>query len=365
MSTRGSVLKALEENKGAAISGEELANRLSISRAAIWKAIQELRREGYRIDAITNKGYCLATDSDVLSAEGILPYLNVDSISVTGDPAMAAGSMADRIHVFKSVESTNLTAKKMALDGAPAGTVVIAEEQTKGRGRMGRRFYSPPAGGIYMSFILAPRFDVSKSVLITTAASVAVCKAIEEATGISCRIKWVNDIYKGEKKICGILTEAVTDFESGHIEYIVLGIGINYNTPRSAFPEDISGVAGSLFEDSPTGPDSENGCNTALHGINKQGTRNRLIAEVINQVMAINERLESRDFIPEYKRRSLVLGKDILIVPVAGPDGERNLEAGIPAAAVDIDGDGGLVVRHADGRLQTLNTGEISIRTRR
>ncbi len=157
----------------------------------------------------------------------------------------------------------------------------------------------------------------------------------------------------------------MTDFESGHIEYIVLGIGINYNTPRSAFPENISVVAGSLFEDSPTGPDSEDVCNTALHGINKQGTRNRLIAEVINQVMAINERLESRDFIPEYKRRSLVLGKDILIIPAAGPDGERDLEAGIPAAAVDIDGDGGLVVRHADGRLQTLNTGEISIRTRR
>lgn len=359
MSTRGSVLKALEENKGAAISGEELANRLSISRAAIWKAIQELRREGYRIDAITNKGYCLATDSDVLSAEGILPYVKVDSTAVSG------GSMADRIHVFKSIDSTNLTAKKMALDGAPAGTVVIAEEQTKGRGRMGRSFYSPPAGGIYMSFILAPRFDTSKSVLITTAASVAVCKAIEEATGISCRIKWVNDIYKDEKKICGILTEAVTDFESGHIEYIVLGIGINYNTPKSAFPKEISGVAGSLFEDAPIDANSKDACNTALHEIAKQSTRNRLIAEVINQILAINERLESRDFIPEYKRRSFVLGKEILIIPTAGPDGERNLKDGIPATAVDIDGDGGLVVRHTDGSLQTLNTGEVSIRTKR
>lgn len=352
MSTRGSVLKALEENKGAAISGEELANRLSISRAAIWKAIQELRREGYRIDAITNKGYSLATDSDVLSAEGLLPYVKVDSMAVSG------GSMADRIHVFKTVESTNLTAKKMALDGAPAGTVVIAEEQTKGRGRMGRSFYSPPAGGIYMSFILAPRFDVSKSVLITTAASVAVCKAIEEATGISCRIKWVNDIYKDEKKICGILTEAVTDFESGHIEYIVLGIGINYNTPKSAFPKDISGVAGSLFEDAFAQKISRNA--KPADGI----TRNRLIAEVINQVLAINERLESRDFIPEYKRRSFVLGKEILIIPTAGPDGERSLKDGIPATAVDIDGDGGLVVRHTDGSLQTLNTGEVSIRTK-
>jgi BirA family biotin operon repressor/biotin-[acetyl-CoA-carboxylase] ligase len=174
MSTRGNVLKALEENKGAAISGEELASRLDISRTAVWKAIQELRKEGYRIEAITNKGYRLAQDSDMLSVEGIVPYVK--------NP-----SLPDRIHVYKTLDSTNLTAKRMALDGAPAGTVIIAEEQTKGKGRMGRSFYSPPSGGIYMSFILEPRFDTAKSVLITTAASVAVCKAIETVTGISSR----------------------------------------------------------------------------------------------------------------------------------------------------------------------------------
>jgi len=335
MSTRGNVLKALEENIGVTVSGEELANRLNLSRAAIWKAIQELRKEGYSIDAITNKGYCLAQDSDVLSVEGILPHVTEKSM------------MADRIHVFKSLESTNLTAKKMALDGALPGTVVIAEEQTKGRGRMGRSFHSPPAGGIYMSFILEPRFDVVKSVLITTAASVAVCKAIEKVTGISCQIKWVNDVYMGAKKICGILTEAVTDFESGHIDYIVLGIGINYSTSRSAFPKELSGIAGALFE------------NTAGDGI----SRNRLIAEVINHVLEINEKLESREFIEDYKRRSFVLGKDILIIPTTGLDKERNLAEGISAAAVDIDGDGGLVVRYQDGSVGTLNSGEISIRT--
>lgn len=334
MSTRGNVLKALELNKGTAVSGEELANRLNISRTAIWKAIQELRREGYRIDAITNKGYCLAQDSDVLSAEGILPHIKENS-------------MADRIHVFKSLESTNLTAKKMALDGSPPGTVVIAGEQTKGRGRMGRSFYSPPAGGIYMSFILEPRFNTAKSVLITTAASVAVCKAIEKTTGISCRIKWVNDVYWDDKKVCGILTEAVTDFESGHIDHIVLGIGINYSTARSAFPKELCGTAGSLFGEASGDAVS----------------RNRLIAEVINQVLEINENLESREFIKDYKSRSFVLGKEILIIPTAGPDKERDLTKGIPAAALDIDGDGGLVVRYQDGSVRTLNSGEISIRT--
>lgn len=335
MSTRGSVLKALEENKGETVSGEELANSLSISRAAVWKAIQELRREGYRICAITNKGYSLAPDSDVLSVEGILPCVEDYSI-------------ADRIHVFKSLESTNLTAKKMALDGAPPGTVVIAEEQTKGRGRMGRSFFSPPAGGIYMTFLLEPRFDAAKAVLITTAASVAVCRAIEKVTGIECRIKWVNDIYKDNKKICGILTEAVTDFESGHIDHIVLGIGINYSTGSDAYPQDLTGIAGSLYDGAcPAGDIS----------------RNRLIAELINQVLKINENLESRKFIDEYRKRSFVLGKEIRIIPAASLGEERDTAGGVPAVAEDIDSDGGLVVRYPDGSVQTLNSGEISIRT--
>ncbi len=257
MSTRGNVLKALEEKKGSTVSGEELANRLNISRAAVWKAIQN----------------CAGRISDRRHhQQRLLPctgqrcaFRRRNSSHIRGD------AMGDRIHVFRSLESTNLTAKKMALDGAPTGTVVIAEEQTKGRGRMGRSFYSPPSGGIYISFILQPRFDASKSVLITTAASVAVCKAIENVTGISCRIKWVNDVYLGEKKICGILTEAVTDFESGRIEYVVLGIGINYNTAQSAFPSELSGIAGSLLDH---GQQSGSGI-----------TRNRLIAELINRLL--------------------------------------------------------------------------------
>ena len=334
MSTKANVLKALEENKGMTISGEDLASQLDRSRAAIWKSIQELRKEGYRIDAITNKGYCLSQDSDVLSVEGIVPYI--------ADP-----SMTDRIHVFKSLESTNLTAKRMALDGAPSKTVIISEEQTKGKGRMGRNFYSPSGSGIYMSFILEPRFDTAKSVLITTAASVAVCKAVEKITGISCQIKWVNDVYMNGKKICGILTEAVTDFESGHIQYIVLGIGINYSTAQTAFPPELSGIAGSLFEGEPADSNS----------------RNRLIAEVINQVLAINEDLELREFISDYKARSFVLGKEIRIIPTIRPDAERNFDEGIAAFVIDIDGDGGLVVQYQDGSVSTLNSGEISIRT--
>ena len=349
MSTKGNILKTLEENKGMTISGEELANRLNISRAAVWKAIQELRKDGHRIDAVTRKGYCLTPGSDVLSVEGILPYVT-------------KGDMAGRIHVFKSVASTNLTCKKMALDGAPSGTVVIAEEQTKGRGRLGRSFCSPLAGGIYMSFILEPRFDMTKSVLITTAASVAVCKAIEKVTGILCQIKWVNDIYLGGKKICGILTEAVSDFESGQIEHIVIGIGINYSTASSAFPKELRETAGSLFGDGPAGSNDHHPAKGSVAS-DPAITRNRLIAEVINQILAINENLESRGFMPEYKERSFVLGKEILIIPTGGAGNDRNLSEGTMAVALDIDEDGGLVVRYQDGSVHTLNSGEISIRT--
>lgn len=337
VSTRENVLKALEENKGIMVSGEELASRFSISRTAVWKAIQELRKEGYRIEAVTNKGYSLARNSDVLSREGILPHI------VRPIPE-------GRIHVFKSLESTNLTAKKMALEGADAGTVVISEEQTKGRGRMGRSFFSPPAGGIYISFVLRPQLDAAKSVLVTTAASVAVCKAIEAVTGLDCQIKWVNDVYLRGKKICGILTEAVTDFESGQIEHIVLGIGINFST---VFPEELSGIAGSLYEE------------TAAAEEESPVPRNRLIGEVINQVLEVTENLESRDFIPEYRRRSFVLGKEILIIPTSLQGRERNLSEGIRATAVDIDKDGGLKVQYPDGAMATLNSGEISIRVTR
>jgi BirA family biotin operon repressor/biotin-[acetyl-CoA-carboxylase] ligase len=339
MSTKESILRVLEQNKGDVLSGQELASRLNISRAAVWKAIQALRREGHRIDAATNRGYRLSPDSNVLSAEGI-------SLHVKNASAAAL------IHVFQSLESTNLTAKKMALDGAPAGTVVVTETQTGGRGRMGRSFFSPAGGGIYISFVLKPPLAAAKSVLITTAASVAVCKAIENVTGIACRIKWVNDVYKGEKKICGILTEAVTDFESGNIDYIVLGIGINYSTPQSAFPPELDAVAGSLFGETSTGQTPERAA----------VTRSKLIAAVIDQVLEVSGKLETRDFIREYKARSFILGEDILILPTGGPNPSRGLAEGIPATAVDIDEDGGLVVRCADGVLQTLKSGEISIR---
>lgn len=234
MLIKGKVLKILEENKGKNISGEEIAKKLNISRTSIWKAINALRSEGYTINAVTNKGYSLATNTDFISKEGISLYLNNEYSKID-------------IYTYKLVSSTNDVAKTLALNGAKHGTVIISEEQSVGKGRLGRVFYSPANTGIYMSIILRPNLTAMDSVLITTSASVAICNAIQKVTGIECQIKWINDIYLNNKKVGGILTEASTNFESGTIDYLILGIGLNFNKPKESFPKELETIASSLF----------------------------------------------------------------------------------------------------------------------
>ena len=248
MSVKNKVLKLLEENRGSFLSGEKMADSLKVSRTAIWKAMRSLQNEGYSIDAVTNKGYMLHEDSNMLSKEGIELYLK------SGAP----------LHFFHSTDSTNKRAAALALEGACSGTCVIAEHQSAGRGRLGRSFYSPERQGIYLSVILKPDFDISKAVLITAAASVAVKRAIQTVCGACPQIKWVNDLYLDGKKICGILTEAITDFESGQITNIVVGIGINCSCED--FPDEIQEIAG---------------------GIPGSYSKNALAAEVVNQLLDI------------------------------------------------------------------------------
>jgi len=184
-----------------------------------------------------------------------------------------------------------------------------------------------------MSLVLRPDLNADNAVLITTAASVAVCRAIEKITGLQADIKWVNDVYLNGKKICGILTEAVTDFETGTIDAVVLGIGINCST--GMFPEEMVKTAGSLSD------------------LTAKVSRNKLVAAVIDEVLGVAEELSDRSFIPEYKRRSMVLGKNIRVI---SKDTQRF------AKVLDIDNNGGLSVRMEDGSVTVLNSGEISIR---
>ena len=327
---KAKALRVLEENRGQVVSGEKLAADIGVSRAAIWKAIESLRKEGYPISASTNKGYILAETSDLLSAQGMLQFL---------DPEVYP--YRDRIYTYKALESTNTTAKQKAFSGALTGTVILAEEQTHGRGRLGRSFFSPPQKGLYMSIIIKPDFGINKSLLVTTAASVAVARAIKIVSGIETHIKWVNDIYFEGRKICGILTEAISNFESGAIDSLVVGVGINCSMSKNDFPEDIRDTAGSLSI-----------------GIK----RNRLAAEVINQFFGILSRMGDGhypEYMDEYRRRSIVLRKDVYIYKnlAKGMEGEK-----LPAKAIDITNEGGLIVIYEGGAKETLTSGEISLR---
>lgn len=320
--TKEQMLSLLEQHRGEPLSGAAAAKMLGLSRAAVWKAIEELRKEGYAITAVTNRGYRLSETNDLLSAEGI--FVHCADLPIT----------KEQIHVEKVVDSTNRLARMMAVEGAAHGSVFLAEEQTQGRGRRGRSFFSPNGKGLYMSILLRPTGTSEQAVLTTTAASVAVCRALQETLGIEAKIKWVNDLFWNDKKICGILTEAVTDVESGTIESLVLGIGINTTSTEADFPLELRKIAGSVFADSPV-------------------SRNVLAAAVLAHVFAIAEAPIAGEFMEEYRARSLVLGREITV--------HSGTET-YPAKAIDIDSAGALIAEKKDGTRILLNSGEVSIR---
>lgn len=325
MSTKDLVLKALRESSCDYLSGETLSHRLDISRTAVWKAIKSLREEGYVIKAVTNKGYRLIEENGIITEENLRAFL---------PPRFKD----NEIHIYDTLDSTNTKAKQLALEKAPHGTVVMALQQTAGKGRLGRSFFSPREG-IYLSIIIRPEFDLSKSILITSAAAVAVSEAVESVCGLHTEIKWVNDVYLDGKKICGILTEGITDFESGQIDSIIIGIGIN--TTVEGFPAEILDTVGAAEGDY---------------------SKAELAAQIISRTLQFAENPQARTFIKAYRERSLVIGKNIKVYK-----GRYNLSpedelAGLAARVLDIDDEGCLIVIYPDGTRETLSTGEISIR---
>ena len=324
MSTKKYILELLESKRGESISGAYIAEQLNVTRNAVWKAVKELEKDGYRIKAVTNKGYCLFDDNDILSVQGMLPFLSDKTI-------------ADKIKIHISLESTNKTAKELAISGAEHGTIIMADYQTVGKGRYNRNFFSLSGHGIYMSFILRPtqRHWLTVPTLVTSYAAVSVCEAIETTTGKKPQIKWVNDIFIHDKKISGILTEAITDYESGNIQWIVVGIGINFTMPTTGFPENIKDIAGSVFsEDKPT------------------ITRNQLAAEIVNRILNIENNCDSNTLLAEYKKRLMMIGKKVIVTGLHEP---------FEAMAVDIDEVGRLIVKKDNGEVISLFSGEISI----
>lgn len=338
--TKEQLLTLFENNKGKFFSGEEIAEKLDISRTAVWKAVQSLRNEGYNIEAVRNRGYCLSPDTDILSNQGIKKYLKPQCDFM-------------KLEVVQTVDSTNNLARERAVGGVFDGYTVVAGNQTKGKGRMGRSFHSPADTGIYMSVVLRPdNFTPQQAVKLTTMAAVAVCEAIEDVSGEKAEIKWVNDVFVRGRKVCGILTEASFGLEDGMLEYAILGVGINVFAPAEGFPDEIKNIAGAVF-DQP-----------------KSDCKNRLAAEFLNHFMAYycgcsggHQDIDSQDtgskdtgeyrHIDEYRRRSMVIGKEIRVIT---PKTTRN------ARALDVDRDCQLIVEYEDGSTESLFSGEISIR---
>lgn len=312
MSVKQNVIALLEENRSKVISGQELANQLHVSRAAIWKAIKTLKEEGYNIEATPNKGYVLLENSDVLSKQGIAYYLTEEI----------------DIFSYKTIDSTNTQMKKLAINGGKNHSVIVSEEQSAGRGRFGRSFYSPAQKGVYMSVLLKTGDSLQNATMITIKTAVAVRRAIAKLYDIEVAIKWVNDLYYRGKKVCGILSEAISDFESGMIEAIIIGIGINVSTDN--FPLEIASIATSL-------------------GL-QEANRNQFIAEILNQLSAIIDE-DFKLVLNEYRMASCVLHKQITF----NQKGEQ-----FTGLVREINDLGNLVVS-SNGAEMVLTAGEVSI----
>jgi BirA family biotin operon repressor/biotin-[acetyl-CoA-carboxylase] ligase len=230
-SIRYEIVRVLIEHKDHFLSGEELSRIAGCSRAAIWKHIEELRKEGYEIEAKPRSGYRLVYRPDRVAPEEIMPHLSTRSFG-------------REIRYEYSTPSTQVLAHQWAREGAAEGSLVLAEEQVQGRGRMGRSWHSPPQTGIWMSLILRPPIPMPEAPHLTLLASVGVHHGIQKATGLPVTIKWPNDLLIKGRKVCGILTELRG--EQDRIDYVILGVGINVNVREEHFPPELKDIATSL-----------------------------------------------------------------------------------------------------------------------
>lgn len=314
------ILKELY-GKRVVVSGEALAEKFGVSRNAVWKAIKQLQSEGFSIAASTNKGYFLESCGQTLSP-AIIEF------------EMQSSSYCKPLLFFKQLPSTNLKVRELAAAGYPSGTVVVADSQTAGKGRMGRSFYSPAGTGVYFSLLLRPELSSEDTMLITSMCAVAAAKAIEALSRVRVQIKWVNDLLIGGKKVCGILTEAALNLEDRSLGSVIIGIGINCG--KQKFPDELANIATSI--------DNESG------GV---VDRSLLVAEVLKRIETGFATLPQRTFLSDCRERSALLGKQITVCR-----GERLT----PATALAIDNDGALLVRYDDGKEEALSSGEVRVR---
>lgn len=326
MNTKQQILDLLQKQEDSYLSGEEISRLLSVSRAAVWKNIKALRQEGYRIEAVTNRGYHFIAEQDIFNEFEILKQIQ-----------QYPETQKCRFYYYDSVSSTNRIAKSLAEEEQEL-VVVVAKEQTQGRGRKNRSFFSP-AGGIYLSIAFDPQLYIGDSMYLTMSAAVAVTKAIEEYCGIAVGIKWPNDLVYDGKKFCGILMETSVEGETGRIQSAVIGIGVNVNTDN--FPEELDPLVTSLKK-------------ITGKTILRSELLSRILVRLIQTVSACKTETGRDQISDSYRKRSVLLGKTVTVM--------ENSEV-FQAKVLNIGKEGQLVLEDLQGNQRICRAGEVSIQT--
>lgn len=325
--TRDKVLAMIISADGY-VSGEAISRKLGITRAAVNAAVKQIKELGYDIESSTRKGYRLLSSPDLINAGELMARLPEDR--------------PGEIKVYDTVDSTNTVLKELARQGAPAGSVVMSEEQTGGKGRRGRQFLSPSGTGIYLSYLLIPSTGLKDISEVTAWTAVAVRDALSEVCGVACDIKWVNDLLLNRHKICGILTELSIVGESGDIENVIIGIGINVNEKTEDFPEELRDIASSISAESD----------------GRSFQRSELAACLIRKldIMASEWPEGKARYLEEYRSACITNGAKVAVYSAAS-DTPRT------GTAVDINPDFSLQVRFDDtGNEEKVRSGEVSVR---
>lgn len=320
---RRKLLEAFSEAQGGYVSGQKISDLLGCSRTAVWKHIEELRKEGYELEAIRKKGYKIIGKPNKITSNEIRLGLETKTLG-------------QEIYYYDSVLSTQSIAQELASKGVPEGTIVVADEQTGGRGRMARAWYSPKETGVWMSLILRPKIPIQQTPQLTLIAAVAIVQAIEEVTGLTPHIKWPNDILINNKKAVGILTELQA--EADQVHSVIIGMGINVNQKQEYFPEHLQSIATSLA--------IEKG---------QPITRAELIQKVLLQFEKYYEQYLNHGFKPIkllWESYAISLNKMITA---------RTLSGTIKGKAIGINDEGVLLIETEEGRIEHIYSADIEI----
>lgn len=318
------IVKLLEAEGEGYLSGQRISAQLGVSRAAVWKAIEALRKEGYEIDSRSNCGYHLVRKADVIDPETL--------------SRLGTRQMGRKVLYFDSLDSTNNEIKRQSIGQVENGLAIIADCQTGGRGRRGRAFLSPAGKGLYLSLLMQPRCTVEELSMLTAWSAVALCDAVERACGVRPGIKWPNDLVMQGRKLCGVLTELELEAETGLPRYVIVGIGTNVLQTEADFGPEVAPIAISLEQ-----------------ALGQAPARTALAKEILRAMDDLYRDFpqEKAQYLEQYRRDCLTLGRPVTVLR---PSGARN------GFATGINEDFSLTVRWEDGTEEALSAGEVSVR---